>query len=567
MGLQVLPSVPLVLAKCKKFDDGMYAAVELAADKGIGKLAIGKRELLWQLLTAMGEAPAEGDFARRAARLAVSRTWAGLQHAAYAEPFASDRIDESLMEDHTRKPVGFYTWSLQLERIFKRNTHLQHYYDLKRPLEVAAAAFIAHVIMANPEGKAEYVKVCRLMARITNRLTAFSPEEMAQAAEEFGGLQAVIGDEAKAAALGAKLNDLKKPGFAVLSPSMAKENWDVLQGGMDQFIQSVRDGTIDLKPDQDSGWYEYQQYSLEPLLAPDKMPEGAKLEMDDKYLKLLESSFKSLMSQVRETHVGQLDVLAGMAPPVDLTLAPDLRVEPVPTTYSRYAEGYAFLRAVLQDCIGPEALALAALDEGAVARPDTIDSELAGLTKLLLGCSAVACQDIGLPEPLLGSATLPADAFEYAQDWLANWHEDPDMARDVRMMIPVSVMPNRFWAVIGVRLTKLRISYDEFPQVPENVEATWSDTECWLPTEQFIEITGLEEPLNRKEFRALCDEHQTAEKITRALGKKGGKAQLPDLLEEVPQAQRLLWVLIGLVILVLVGLVVWRLARSVSRKG
>ena len=38
----------------------------------------------------------------------------------------------------------------------------------------------------------------------------------------------------------------------------------------------------------------------EPLLIPDKMPEGKKLNMDDRYRKLLESAFRSTLAQVRD---------------------------------------------------------------------------------------------------------------------------------------------------------------------------------------------------------------------------------------------------------------------------
>ena len=53
---QVLPSVSLVYAKGKRFDDGMYAAVELALEDAFGALTMGKPEFL-QTIFFFGMAP------------------------------------------------------------------------------------------------------------------------------------------------------------------------------------------------------------------------------------------------------------------------------------------------------------------------------------------------------------------------------------------------------------------------------------------------------------------------------------------------------------------------------
>jgi len=563
----LLPSVSLIYGKCKRFDDGVYAAVELAVEDGIGKLGLGKRELLWQLLTVVDAAQLKTNFGKQAAHLATSRIWGAFKNADIPVGAKPSRVVDSPAEDLSRKPISFYTWNLQLERIFRRDTALQHRYDMDEPAEVAAAALIAWVIETTPHLKREYEALNALYSRLTNKLTWARLSDMVAAAGSAAELEAAANDKAKAMALAENLGTAGRKRFAVLPPSQAKENEAALVGGMNEFIACVRDGTIDLKPEDDSGWYEYQQFALEPLLLTDTMPEGDKLELGEKYKRLLESQFKSVISQVRETHAKQLEMTMGMIP---VSVTPHLAVEPIPTTYLRFAEAYDFLRTQLRERIGPEALQLHARDEGAVERQEPIDSELTDLQKLLIGAQLFSCRDIGLsPWPEEEWQTRdPGEAMEFAEEWLASWQDDPDMARDVRMMVPVSIGPNRFWCVVGVGLTKVKVSYVDPPAVT-GATADFDDAEYWIPTERFVEVMGLKEPLNRDEFRALCDEHKSVEGILEALKGEGGMITPIEDLEgnaPLPLPTGPAVILVALIGLLVIGLVVWRLGRGALGK-
>lgn len=82
----LLPSMELVNAMLKPFDDGLYAAIELAAETGDGKITMNKRAtfdaLVQQLLTrASSGSAAEQGFAREAAaQLATAETSAARIH-------------------------------------------------------------------------------------------------------------------------------------------------------------------------------------------------------------------------------------------------------------------------------------------------------------------------------------------------------------------------------------------------------------------------------------------------------------------------------------------------------
>lgn len=584
-GARILPSVSLIAAKGKKLDDGLYAAVELAAEKGEVSPYLAKRQFLEGLLTALSQAKMRTPFGERVARLAVSRVVGALMAGGATPKPLPARFDREEAGSFSRKPVGFYTWSPALESIYRRDTALQHRFRLEQPEEVGAMALIVRTILGDRQLKGQYTALNWLYSKLTNPLTSLSAEEVLQGAGGAGDLQNATEDSGVAKVIGERLEGFKSQvpgvnaaGFAIFQPSEARENAAVYEGGMDAFIAGVRSGKISLKPTENSGWYDYQQYALEPLLTPDKTPEARKMELGEKYRKLLESAFQSMAAQVRETHVKQLEMMKGAAPVSPVTITPDLAVEPLPTVYERMREAYTFVMSVTSD--RGLSRRVHALDEGAKPRPETLDHELWDHESLVRGLGFLACRDLGL-EPSARASNLqtgPRPLMDKAEAWLSKWWEDPDLARDVRMMIQVAAQPNRFWAVTGVRLTKLHVKFITPPKViGEGVTATFGDADYWVPTERFVEVTDLKEPLNREEFRALCDRAKTEDAILRELRALGGKAgggavgtlvnRLADRSpdgggEPLPRWARLGALILGLAILLVLGVVVWTLVRA-----
>ena len=126
----------LVAQKAKMFDDGLMAAVELAADRGCGRLR-GKSALLrrWQTL-AQSEA------------------------LALALELRAGQADIPIGDT----PISFYTWNTHLERIFASDRRLQ------RRLEPPEAAQLWSAL-GSCGGREEYAALQKLSARLTNPLT------------------------------------------------------------------------------------------------------------------------------------------------------------------------------------------------------------------------------------------------------------------------------------------------------------------------------------------------------------------------------------------------------------
>jgi len=517
-----LPSVALIYAKGKRIDDGTYAAVELAAETDFGALTMGKPALVRELLAAIADME-DGDAREAALRYLASP----LAAAGQLDGRPAD-LGVTIDPDAGRKPIGFYTWSEALEGIFRRDTALQERFDPSKPRALAASLLLVGALQGNPELIAEYDRLNALYSPLTNPVAGLTAEDLLDALPQGMTPAQAAADEQVLRDLAERFAD--EPGFALFQPSESKEMWLLWEAAaaglssMNELIDAIREGSIDLAPDEDSGWYEHQQYALEPLAAVDRMPEGEKLELSEEYRALLEAHFRALLTNIRETHVKQLVPPPGCEP-IELVayVEPHLECEPIASTYLRLAEAYEFLREeVLRAELGEEALTeLHALDEGAEPRTPSLGEELTRMQRLMQGAYLLTCRDIGLEPELSGDLQARMDE---AHEWLQSWREDPDMARDVRTMIPVSRQPDVYWCVIGVRLVKLQVNFETPPEVraaERNVRVLpeFYEKDYWVPVEQFIEVTlpGGSEPLNREEFRTFCDRWQTAEAIEREL--------------------------------------------------
>ena len=85
---------------------------------------------------------------------------------------------------------------------------------------------------------------------------------------------------------------------------------------MRELIRRVRWGEIMLTPTEESGWYDYQTWSLEPLILPDRMPEGAHLALGGRYRKQLDDLFRGALALGGATFmVGSATVSASASSP------------------------------------------------------------------------------------------------------------------------------------------------------------------------------------------------------------------------------------------------------------
>jgi hypothetical protein len=511
-------SAATLLLKAKQFDDGLYAAVDLAAQQGAGRFT-GKVTLLRSLAQTLAAGlPAAEDAA------AVVHAACELGGIAAVAPAALRHAIRTLTTDFladelASKPLGFYTWSPELSAVFRQDRFLQ------RPLDPTTADDLARALVRTPGATDAHDACHRLADRLTN------PAARA-------GLRDGTG---RRAFLPASRSHEQVLVEWLFGDRPIPNGFDL----MSELIRRVRSGENRLEPTGESGWYDQQTWSLEPLVVPDKMPEAARLEMGGRYRRHLEDLFRGAQTLARETHVKQLACAAeGCAGPLQrpIWVNPGLSVEPLPEVYARRAASYRFVRAVLEEAFGAEALAEMhrLTQEGPVAV--SLADELDMMEKLLDGAADTARGELGV------EAAGDEDAARRFAEWRCSLGADQDVSRDCRMMVPVFFDVQRrktkVWAFLGWRTVPVDVEYRKEPAVlgierdrppepeptdrftllkrkfrrqpeavpagPPPVEFCGDRYEFAVPVMAEVYVSRL---LDRDEFRRHCDRHGTRDAI------------------------------------------------------
>ncbi len=521
-GHQLLPSANMLDGAAKQFDDGLYAALDLACYRG----ALGLSPAPADLVEAIFEQSPPGSPARPF--LAAALKLAGREVA--LEPEEQEVRDRHLADfrrDEARsKPIAFYTWTPELETVWRFSRFLQFQFtedDLATPRAIAA------VLAEHANLLEDYRTINGFYGRLTNPLVCLP-------------VDALIGTDEGLKALAARLG-AHNSAVALFPPSTSRENelfgqvfTDFLPPEADlmlELIRAIRSGEVDLTPKDEDGWYQYQVYALETMLVPSKGQESEKLLLTAKYKKRLVDAFKALVTKRRETHARQLELRESPATAfAEHSVSPRLRVEPCATFYLRTARAYAFLENFLTAAVGVERLeALRGLKKGGERGTD-LASELAAMRQRFYGFYLVACEDIGMRPNFLEDEPVDVDAAKQAAlTWLDAYESDADLACDTRVAIPIFIDPirkvTRLWATLGVRLAPLEASYARPPMVRLKGEAgPWQDVEPYqlgpsnyvIPVDEFgeFELAG-SAALTRDELRTICDKYKTKEAILKAL--------------------------------------------------
>jgi hypothetical protein len=552
----ILPSLELCGVRGKFFDDGMYAAVELELENGTAKLRGGKEAFLLALAEVLNEKykaslkPADSPY-RSALVYVVTALVLGSRDGTVPDELNLNPIileearagaDKFVRGDPLRsKPIGFYTWRPELSRIFTRDRWLQRKFYSEDDGELKTALALADAVTSDAALREQHDYVVETYSRLTNPF----------AGETVGDYISAVPDPAKAlvdpAAFKAAKEKLAGEGrtFALFPASRSREvdlcnkleGFPLLEGNlMDVLIDEIQAGRLTLEPDRSSGWYEYQQYALEALLTPDKLPEGKKLIMDKRYRERLEEAFRSMLTQARETHVKSLDIAeAGAEPEIEIDVRPAFSAEPIPTYYVRVARGYGFLRSVLGNAIGERIAETYGLRENGTAA-DALDAELAAIQELYYGFYLETCANIGLiPDLETGEVENPVAAVRAAEKWLGGWRDDPLMSQDIRVIVPIGPTGDGrldCWAVLGVRPMNIVVSYGEEPSVlteaPVELIVNYAPKSYSILVPVFAEvILPAEEPLTRDEFRNVCDRYDNKKDIIEALEEGAGPGPSP----------------------------------------
>jgi hypothetical protein len=537
-----LPSMEVVNGALKPFNDGLYAAVELAAEDAKHALLVALQARLGELL-ATATATTRTVFEDAAVMVGAALVLGGDAQTppAALQTRVQARVGTFEAMPAYARPIGFYTWTPALERIFARDRMLQNGDGLEPFGSFAALAF---VLGQDPSLLAQYQRVTALYTGLTNPYSSYPVDALIPFVPTEGALGDVGAVEATFAAASPPRKICNATLVAFLPASRSKETdyFDGLFCGgvpartnlLDTLVAGVLGGAVDLSLGKDAGWYDYQLYSLETLLLPERGLESQHLLLTAGYKKKLIETFKSLLIQNRETHVKQLGGIAVKASfelvPVDVY--PQLPVEPFPTFYLRAGRAYRFLRTFLAATMGDAFLpGHARLVETGEVAPRTLADELDQRIALLYGLAFASADAVGLaradgllPDEL---AEIDADAaVAAARTWLGTWKQDPDVARDPRVIVPIQAGTDGFttyWAVIGVKALESRAEF------VAGHEPVVTPTSCWtgkmvprrytMLVEETAEVRLPETrpPPTRAELRAVCDAHGTKAEIVQAL--------------------------------------------------
>ena len=561
----LIPSLESVFGTTKPFNDGLYAGIEWNLQFGVGEWA-GKRAFLLDLDQALValESSCHGVGCNyvTAARIHVL---SGLKlggATVIIPPELADDVDDAvnafLANPLFASPMGFYNWSQGLEEIFMQDRFFQNYAGEMSgfgPAEMGRFVAIAVALRSDEKLAEDYSSILGLYEVLTNPYAHFSPRGLlpyVHGPEALDDLTTIVDAFATDHA---DLGSPCGPRFALFPSSKSKETEmyeefycntsppsDVTI--IDVFINQIRSGAIDLAPADDSGWYDYQTYALETLLVPENAPESDHLMLTAAYKKKLIDTFKSIMTQNRETHIKQVDIAIGMgaaAEPVkvDVDIYPKFVAEPFPTFYLRTARAYRFLDAALTLRLGEEFLnATGRYRDSAIMDETSLSESIRAQARLLYGLYLLNCHSLGMqPELLADELSLfpEPDCVAEAAAWLAEWKSNEDVLTDPRVIVPVALDAASgkavFWAIIGVRVLKAEAAFhvDYQPEVLSLTAAANENVACefrsfvpqryHLLTEKQVEVrlSAAATPPTRDELRTLCDKYMTEDAIVEAL--------------------------------------------------
>ncbi|MCE9527954.1 MAG: hypothetical protein K8R36_18085, partial [Planctomycetales bacterium] len=388
-------SSAMLIQKGKQFDDGLYATVELALQNGLGPVA-GKKNWLPRLAgevdAAQGGVPLAHLYA--AAQLGGSK----IQPPMSLAPIVGIELKLFLADDKRSKPIGFYPWSPELSAIFQQDRMLQSGMLVQE--HAGGVQAVAKALAADADARKSYEQVLRLNERLTNPLKGVAYRLL------LAGIDADKTPE---------LPPLATISFIPTSRSPEADLIMKLYGGapipegfdlMTEVITRLKSGKLSFQPQADSGWYDHQLWSLEPLVTFKTSPESKQLKPNEEYLKHLEELFKGTYALMRETHVKQLESpKAAAEAPGDrpkerekVFISPDPHVELLPTMYLRRAQSYRFVREVLEETFGKDELTKIYRLTATGPVEMNLATELDLMERLFSGAYVVACREIGMKE-------------------------------------------------------------------------------------------------------------------------------------------------------------------------
>ncbi|MEA1948720.1 MAG: hypothetical protein U9N83_15635 [Thermodesulfobacteriota bacterium] len=512
-------SASILVAKAKQFDDGLFAVLEYLCQKGTESF-VSKRELLQRVAESLKGLAKEKEINEKSLNycrgfIVAAADLGGQQLAEtkevqiQAEQIKSDFLSNQLQSE----PIGFYTWTKDLSKIFQQDRLLQKNIEADEKIRLLAKG-----LSKDNKTLTAYKTYLSFVETLTN---PFPPEYCDLS--KFQDIQ-------------------KKKKYSFFPPSQAHEtelikrlygNRPILDDFslIDAFIQKIQEGKINLAPKEDSGWYDYQVYALEPFVNHGSMPEAKKLYFGNRYKQELIDLFKASISLTRETHIKQLEVpeIEMSEPLPSIKIYPELSIEPIATYYLRRAKSYGFIRKLLESTFGNSALKNAHRLTASGEVSKSLFKELLNMESLFYGAYQIVSQEIGMdiqPQER-GEQAKEADE-KYAREWIRTFTDDTDVRTDNRMMVPVFYdrlrKKTKVWVVLGYSVKPLSIWFSQKPKVTvtdvegkrakADIEFESTRKSLIYPVSAEIYVNKI---LNRSEFRSLCDRYKNQSAILNAL--------------------------------------------------
>ncbi len=160
-GIKVLPSINAIDGKAKQFDDGLYAAIDLAYYKGLKPRLESHVALIKRLHDRVAPDSQASAYFTAGLKIAGVEVKNGQpdQVASWLTRFESDA--------RYSKPLSFYTWSEELTRVFRFMRFFQQPLPLDNPGLISE---LVKAVSSDPKLLEDYKRVNAFYAKFTNPL-------------------------------------------------------------------------------------------------------------------------------------------------------------------------------------------------------------------------------------------------------------------------------------------------------------------------------------------------------------------------------------------------------------
>ena len=525
MGMTILPSVNVIDTKSRHFDAGLTAALEEHWFSGNSEPLQGDLGFLKRLATTL---PPDS---RAAAYFAAGLELAGIPIPATNEAAKKVFTNRYTSEVSLSEPAGIYLWNESLKQCYRINHFFQMEFDLDDNDWMQP---VVQALQTDSSLAEDYRQIMNRWSRLSNTPSRLTILDLVNSS---GVVELVrLRRERNITSSAVSLFPPRFHREAVLGRKLFPLGYSVEDDVLDAIARSIRQGQIDLRPTQTSGWHDYQSYALETVLAPQRGEESHSLLLSARYKRRRFELVQATITKSQEIQSRQGDFMAStpVEPATDTNrFPPRLRLEPAPTYYLRMARAYRFLDTTLRELIAEPQLSQLHGLTAAGKRSLPLIQELKELQRLFYGCYVLSTEDLGMKLNVEESELSDvAECRRVAQGWLDQAGNDPDLALDARTLCTVADDNRRqitsALATLGVRICRLQASY--IPAAPPRVKGAESNE--WLPLEttQLGESTYLmpvdevtsvkirsDHVLTDREFQKLCDELVEREKILRRL--------------------------------------------------